>query len=125
MAAEGEMKDGICNAIITATTLGVEEHGIMTSFLYVDYGGVSQGFGGYTLDAPPGYAGVASTRQAHRAFGCWVKRVLDITGAEKWEDVKGRVIRVQIKNHLSVAIGHFLRDDWFYPEEELALTESK
>ncbi len=37
----------IKNAKIEKTTLGFEDHGIMTLFIYLDYGGSGQGFGGY------------------------------------------------------------------------------
>ena len=40
----------IKNAIITGTYLGIEDHGILTFWLYLDYGGSGQGFGGYQLD---------------------------------------------------------------------------
>ena len=39
----------IKNAIITGTYLGIEDHGILTFWLYLDYGGSGQGFGGYQL----------------------------------------------------------------------------
>jgi hypothetical protein len=42
----------IRNAKISSTHLGVEDHNITTAMLTLDYGGVCQGFGGWSLDTP-------------------------------------------------------------------------
>ena len=42
----------IKNARITRTTLGVEDHGILTAFLHLEGDGWGIGFGGYALDEP-------------------------------------------------------------------------
>ena len=41
----------IRNAIIKSTMLGTKDHGIMTCYLYLDYGGEGQAFGGSSLIA--------------------------------------------------------------------------
>ena len=38
------------NAMIRSVALEYEDHGILTCWLHLDYGGSCQGFGGYSLD---------------------------------------------------------------------------
>lgn len=104
------------NAVITGTMLGYEDHGIMTAFLYLDYGGAGQGFGGYGLDS---YDKDMEERIAHKACGHFIKRVLEITKKEKWEDLKGVSIRVKAERGKVHEIGNYLEDIWFNPGKEL------
>ncbi len=87
--------------------LGFEDHGLMTCMLYLDFGGISQGFGGYHLK------GVAMYET--------VSEILKVVGVEKWEDLKGEYIRVGYKEkegHGRIhKIGNLLKDEWFCPEE--------
>ncbi len=76
--------------------LGIEDHGIPTFFLYLDYGGASQGFGGFTL---------SSVDQ--------IIELLKIVGVEKWEDLKGKHVRVKSQHGNILALGHFLKDHWY------------
>lgn len=77
-------------AKITSTSLGYEDHGILTAWLTLDYGGSGQGAGGYGLDdkADDG----SYDRKPHPECGRWVAGVIGACGVEKWEDVKGRTI---------------------------------
>lgn len=98
------------NAKIESAMLGFEGHGILTCMLYLDYdgGGSSKAFGGYNLNS-----GAELLR--------WVKGVLKVVGVENWEDLKGKVIRVQREdtwNGKIVKIGNLLEDKWFSPSEE-------
>jgi hypothetical protein len=72
-------------ARITNASLGYEDHGLLTSFLMLEYaetgariGGTGQGFGGYSL------GGKYTNR--------WVMGVLDATGAKDWSEVKGKLV---------------------------------
>lgn len=78
-------EDGLYRRIgkIKATTLGYEDHGILTGWLHLDFGGTAQGAGGYSL---------ADRGNPHVACGCWVAGVLRACGVEKWEDVAGRTV---------------------------------
>ena len=82
-------------AKIESTFLGVEDHGIFTAMLYVNYGSSGQGIGQYALDSYN-----ESTKQRHgTAYGMeWIRRVLQATGAESWEKVAGRTILVIHEN---------------------------
>lgn len=93
------------NAKIESTMLGFEDRGIMTWFLTLDFGGTGQGFGGYAL-------GGATTDFA-------IKRILKVVGVEKWEDLKGKYIRVKREPRgLIKSIGNLLEDKWFDPGVE-------
>lgn len=83
-------------AKITSTFLGIEDHGILTAYLYVDYeGGSSQGIGGYALDEPQRDADDKFLGRFGTAEGMqWVAAVIRVTGAKSWEDVHGRMIYV-------------------------------
>lgn len=114
----GEIK----NARITRTMLGVEEHGILSAMIYLEYNGRGQGFGGYSLDAPAAKAERdkgALKRHPHKNCGLFVARVLEVVGVEKWEDLKGQVCRADASYSQVHAIGNFLKEEWFYPEKEL------
>lgn len=106
----------IKNAQITGTMLGTEDHGIMTAFLYLDYGDSSQGFGGYGLDA---YNQKEKKRISHRTCGEFIMRVLETVGVEKWEDLKGKYIKADSSQEKVHGICNILDiEKWYYPEEE-------
>ena len=76
-------------AKITRTLLGYEDHGILTVWLTLDYGGAGQGAGGYGLDS---YDKERKVRVAHPECGRWVAGVIGACGVRNWEDVKGRTV---------------------------------
>lgn len=47
------MDKQIENARITDTMLGIEDHGIMTCFIFCEFASGCCGFGGYSLDGKP------------------------------------------------------------------------
>ena len=100
------------NAVITSARITNDDHGVLSAWLMLDYGGSGgQGFGGYALYYP------RLDTQANYA-GRFIWRVLEIAGVEKWSDLEGRSIRVKAEHSKVHAIGHILRDDWFNPSEE-------
>ena len=108
------------NAKITGTMLGIEDHGIFSFYLYLDYGGSSQGAGGYSLDTPiRDNEGKFLCRRGTAAGMELIARILQLVGVEKWEDLKGKSIRVEIGESGTIkAIGHIIKDDWFCPEKD-------
>lgn len=99
------------NAVITSAELSNDDHGVLTCYLTLDYGGSGmQGFGGYILWSP------SSPLGAHPdACGRYIWRVLEIAGVHEWSKLKGRPVRVRAGRAKVHAIGHFLNDDWFHP----------
>lgn len=95
----------IRNAKIIDTTLGIEDHGIMTALIQVQYSGSSvQGFGGYTLTGKYAYE--------------WLKRIFETLEVSEWEKLKGTYCRVEQDLGKIHKIGHLLEDKWFNPSEE-------
>ena len=70
---------------IKDTMLGIEDHGIMTFYLFFDFGGSCQGFGGYCLDTRVGKDSTAST-------GDLIQSVIKVCGVERWEDIKEKTM---------------------------------
>lgn len=101
------------NAVIESVALTIADHGVLSAWLHLNYGGSGQGFGGYSLYLPknfthhklngPNYAG-------HFIFRC-----IEIGGAEEWSKLKGKTIRVRCEHSKIHAIGHIVKDDWFDP----------
>ena len=61
------------NAIIEATALGPEGHGIFSAYLTLNYGGSGQAFGGYALDKHNGRRGTGSDAEEQAN----IRRTLD------------------------------------------------
>jgi len=97
------------NAVITGTMLGIEDHGIFTAFVDLDYGGSGQGFGGYCLGYPP------DSKKSGNAAATFIQEVLRLADVTKWEDLKGRPVRVRTTQNKVLALGHFMKEEWFYP----------
>lgn len=91
------------NAIITGTDIFIEDHGNLTAYLNLDYGGVGQGFGGYALD--------------NQFAAVFLRKVMETLEVSKWAEVTGKAIRVKADNSHVYAIGHFMKDKWFVPSD--------
>ena len=107
----------IKNAIIEEASIGIERGFMLDSWLYLDYGGSGQGFGGYCLHKQD-----VGVRDTLGYAGHWILRCLEIAGVEKWKDMKGKTIRVQLDSDgfggNIEAIGHIVKDDWFNPSKD-------
>jgi hypothetical protein len=110
----------IKNGRITSTKLGYEDHGILTFWLSLDYGGTCQGFGGYALDS---YDKEKECRKHGKYAGRCIEQILKVVGVENWEDIKGKYVRADLDGDghigdLIQGIIHILDDDIsFYPKE--------
>ncbi len=102
----------IVNARIESTMLGIEDHGIMTFTIMLDYGGSAQGYGGYAMDS---YDKV-NKKRIGSAFGIEsIRAVLEAVGVTRWEDLKGKYVRVEREGGWSgkiFAIGHLIESKW-------------
>ena len=105
----------IKTAIIKHATITKGEHGVLSIWLGLDYGGAGQGFGGFALynpsHAPKGLA------------GHFIWRVMEIAGVDEWDEVAGQAIRVKMTPSEVVAIGHIVKDDWFELQVDFKDTE--
>ena len=93
----------IKNGTIRSANILIEDHGILTSFLDIDYGTAGQGFGGYDL-------------RENNVLATWVQRLLWVFKVRDFADLKGKPCRVETDG-LIRGIGHFTEDRWFYPKD--------
>lgn len=115
------MSTSIINARIEGTFLGVEDHGILSCQIHLTLGGCCQSFGGYSLDTKP----VNGTRRG-TAWGMeFVRRVIATVGADSWEKLPHKYLRVERTDHMIKRIGHITDDVWFCPETDLKHLEGQ
>lgn len=100
------------NAVITCAEIFIEDHGILTAFLYLDYGGESQGFGGYGLQSN------SWPNDTPNRAGMFIRRTLEVVGVDNWKNLPGKTIRVKADHTKVHSIGHIIKDNWFTPQEE-------
>ena len=106
------------NAVITSARLSTADHGVLSGWLQLDYGGSGQGFGGYALYAP--IAGSEGCGPMGKNYaGHWIWRVLEVVGVENWDDLPRTPVRVRASHNKVVAIGHIIEDRWFEPGAEV------
>ena len=106
----------ICNAKITGTMLGKEDHGIMTCLIYCEFENGACAYGGYALDTfdktQKKRVGVGKSIEA-------IMRILDCVGVDSWEQLKGKYIRIEHTGWGGgiTKIGNLIKDKWFSFEE--------
>jgi hypothetical protein len=110
------------NAVIKTARITNDDHGLLTAWLDLDYGGTGQGFGGYALYLPKDFT--HSTMQQNYA-GHFIWRVMEIAGVERWDQLPGKTIRVRSERHTVDAIGHIVKDDWFSPSSDFKAMEAQ
>jgi hypothetical protein len=104
----------IRNAKITGTMLGLEDHGFLIFYLYLDYGsgGGCQGAGGYILGGSHSDNGKGEHFDAAPWVGDAIVRIMQVVGVEKWEDLKGKHVRAEASYEKVFRIGNLLADEW-------------
>jgi hypothetical protein len=100
------------NAVITDAVIGINSHGILDARITLDYGGSSQVFGDYGLYA------FKDGLNREDYTGYFIYRVLEVADAHRWEQLKGRAVRVAGDSARIEAIGHIVADVWFNPGKE-------
>ena len=107
----------ILNAQITNVSLTMEGHGCLTFWLTLEGDGWGCGFGGYCIGH--GYLG-ASEFVAENGDGLEaMMRIMDVVGVSKWEDLKGKYLRVRLQLSENswggnvTTIGNLVKDKWF------------
>lgn len=103
----------IKNAKITSTSLGYEDHGILTFGLCLDIsGGGGVIYGGFALD---GYDKEKKKRVCDAKSMECITEIMNVVGVKNWEDLKGKYIRIQTNGWGSTidTIGNLMEDKWF------------
>jgi hypothetical protein len=114
---EGFMNNEIKNAIITSAELNNDEHGVLSGWLSLDYGGEGQAFGGSVLYLPKSF----TNHKIASPAGYWISRLMEIAGVSSWSEIPGKAIRVKATLEKVIAIGHIVKDVWFDPKEDFSL----
>lgn len=101
---KNDMATEIINARIESTMLGIEDHGILTCFLTLEWDDTSvQGFGGYDLRGP-------------KSAARWITGILEALDIDRWEDLPGKYVRMEREsshNGKILRIGHLTKNKWF------------
>ena len=107
------------NAVIKSATINSDDHGLLSAWLHLDYGGSGQGFGGYSLYLPKCYK-----HHERKSFaGHFIWRCMEIAEVGEWSKLVGKTIRVRATHGGIEAIGHIVKDDWFYPSRDFKESE--
>ena len=98
------MEREIKNAKITSVRLGGYDGHLsrLTAWVYLDYGGSGQAFGGRVLGGDYTHA--------------FIEGVLKTLECDGWEQLPGTPCRVDASWDNVHRIGHFLKDQWFDPD---------
>lgn len=111
------------NAIIKSARITSDDHGLLSAWLDLDYGGSGQGFGGFSLYLPNSFKNHDARGPNYAGHFIW--RVMEVAGVTDWSKLPGKTIRVK-QEHIGVrAIGHIVNDDWFNPYEDFKEMEVK
>ena len=105
------------NALITNVDLSMADHGCLTLAMTLEGGGWGVVYGGYCLGK--GYLGADDDFFNGSAAGMeYLMRIMDTVGVEKFQDLKGKYIRVATKGLGSSVkiIGNIIHDKWFDAE---------
>jgi len=113
------IKEGykIENAVIKDVDLSMADHGCLTLAMTLDGGGWSVVYGGYCLGK--GYLGAADDFFSGSAAGMeYLTRIMDIVGVERFQNLKGKYVRVATKGWGGSVkiIGNIIKDQWFDAE---------
>lgn len=107
----------IINAKITGTSLGWEDHGILTAWITLEMDGSGISMGGFALDEWD--EGLDRRIDKQGLTGEYIRAVLETLELEKWEDLKGTYVRLDSEGWggRALGIGHLMKDKWFRPDE--------
>jgi hypothetical protein len=104
---------------VKSVDLFVEDHGILTLYVHLDFGGSGQGFGGIALDS---YSEKDKERVGTASGLDFILRILRLFGVDRLEQIKGRSVFALRAGEAGMIEGlelpafdggkRFLIDDW-------------
>ncbi len=110
------MNSEIENALITNVSLTMADNGCITYWLTLSGDGWGVHFGGICLGK--GYLSAKEFSAIGEGLEAMM-RIMDTVGVERWEDLKGRYVRV-VNPGLGKSvdtIGNIVKDKWFNQRE--------
>ena len=105
------------NALITSVDLSMADHGCFNLSMSLSGDGWGVVYGGYCLGK--GYLEAADDFFEGSAAGMeYLMRIMDTVGVEKFQDLKGKYVRVATKGwgESVKIIGNVIKDQWFDAE---------
>lgn len=104
------------NARIAEVSLSMADHGCLVFGICVKGGGWGCNIGGWAIGH--GYRNADYFDSTGAGLVAMMK-IMDVVGVEKWEDLRGKYIRVDSDGWGSTIhkIGNILKDDWFDIQE--------
>lgn len=113
------MSKEIKNAVVESAVITADDHGLLSAWLHLSYGGSGQGFGGYALYLPKSF----KHHELKSVAGHFIWRCMEIAGVTQWNHLPGKAIRVRADHSGVEAIGHIVKDDWFSPRDDFEDTQ--
>lgn len=104
------------NAIIKSARITSDDHGLLSAWLDLDYGGAGQSFGGFALYLPASFA--HHDKRSPNFAGHFIRRVMEVAGVTDWSKLPGQTVRVRQEPSKVHAIGNIVKDDWFNPSDD-------
>ena len=101
------------NARIKSTSIFMGDHGCLTIFLNVEGNGWGCNIGGWCNGV--GHLGATLWKGNGSAIVAMMK-IMNVVGVSNWDDLKGKLIRVEIPSPGACAIskiGNIIEDEWF------------
>lgn len=114
--SKGKMgvNDEIVNAKITNVTLSMADHGSLVYGLTLDMGGSGCVYGGVVIGK--GYLGAKAFEGYEKGTEA-LMRIMDVVGVERWEDLTGKYVRIEVAGRMVDRIGNIIEDKWFSQKE--------
>lgn len=107
----------IVNAKITGVTINMSNHACLTFQLFLEGDGWVSSYGGYCIGF--GYLGATNFSSENGGGLVAMMRIMDVVGVERWEDLKGKYVRVVDNGWGSsiTKIGNIVEEKWFDIDE--------
>lgn len=105
------------NALIENVDLSMTDYGCLTLWITLKGAGWGVNYGGYCLGK--GYLGAKDDFFEGSAAGMeYLIRIMDTVGVERFQDLKGKYVRVALTGWGSSVkiIGNIIKDQWFDAE---------
>lgn len=100
------------NAMIKSASIRIERDFILDCTLHLEFCNGGQSFGGWMLSH--------ADRVENDPAGPYLCAIMQTVGVDDWASLPGKVVRAKSEDGRLVAIGHAVKDKWFYPEAMFA-----